>query len=88
MSATRFIPSIRRIGQWYGNDSGALQVNIVLFALAVETLRLCVRGHDVLAGCTLGAAPAIKVMPVLLIGYFLFQGRFLARALAGDGDAD
>ena len=57
-----------------------LQVNIIIFALALGGLYLQVKRRAVLGCLALGAAVAMKVMPVLFIPYFVYRRWWRAAA--------
>jgi hypothetical protein len=54
------------------------QLNGVLLALIVGAWWSDRRGHERLSGALLGLAGAIKVSPLLLLGYFVIRGRWRA----------
>ena len=55
-----------------------LQINLLIFALALGGLTLIARGREIAGGWTLGAAAALKVMPVLFVPYLLWKRRWNA----------
>ena len=60
----------------------ALNTNlVVLAAVLLGTLSL-VRGREIAAGCWVALAVALKIIPVLLIAYFLWTRRYRAFASA------
>jgi glycosyl transferase family 87 len=58
-----------------------LQVNIVIFTLALTGLYWQVTGREIAGSITLGAAAALKAMPVVFIPYLLYRRRYRAAAL-------
>lgn len=61
---------IRLIGQNF--ELG--QTTIILVFLSFYSLYLSTKGRDVLAGLMLGLAIITKIMPLVLIAYFVFRG--------------
>jgi alpha-1,2-mannosyltransferase len=59
-----------------------MQINIVVFALALGGLYMQARGRELAGGITLGCAAAIKVMPILFIPYLAYRRRWRAAAAA------
>lgn len=59
-----------------------LQINIVIFALALGGLYMQARGRELAGGVTIGCATAIKVMPILFIPYLAYRRRWRAAAAA------
>jgi glycosyl transferase family 87 len=57
-----------------------LQINLVVFALALTGLALQARGREVTGGVVLGFAAAIKVMPLAFVPYLMYRGRWRAAA--------
>jgi hypothetical protein len=57
-----------------------LQINIVIFTLALAGLYLQATGNEFAGSLTLGAAAAIKVMPVVFIPYLAYRRRYRAAA--------
>lgn len=55
-----------------------LQVNVVIFVLALAGLYLQRQGREVAGSLALGAAAALKVMPVVFIPYLAYRGRWRA----------
>ncbi|MBI4515273.1 MAG: DUF2029 domain-containing protein [Deltaproteobacteria bacterium] len=55
-----------------------LQINIVIFALALGGLHLQRRGQVLAGSAALGAAVALKVMPLVFIPYLAYRGRWRA----------
>jgi hypothetical protein len=53
------------------------QVNMVILLLLAVTLWLYLREHQALAGISIGVASMIKVIPILLLPYFLWRRRYL-----------
>ncbi|MEK7767220.1 MAG: glycosyltransferase family 87 protein, partial [bacterium] len=53
-----------------------LQVNIVIFALALGGLFLAARGRPLAGGLLLGTAAALKAMPVAFLPYLLYRRRW------------
>jgi len=65
--------------QW---DMRSLNTNlVVLSAVLLGTLSL-VRGREIAAGCWVALAVALKIIPVLLIAYFVWTRRYRAFASA------
>jgi alpha-1,2-mannosyltransferase len=63
-----------------------LQANVLIFALVLGALVLHCANRDLLSGCCLGLAVALKIMPALFVPYFLFRGRYrvaLAATVVG-----
>jgi hypothetical protein len=54
------------------------QVNLIVFALALGGLVLQEKGRDGIGGLLLGAAAALKVMPILFLPYLLYRRRWYA----------
>ncbi len=59
-----------------------VQVNILIFALALGGLFLQARGRQGWGGVALGAAAALKVMPVLFLPYLAYRRRWRAAGSA------
>jgi alpha-1,2-mannosyltransferase len=59
-----------------------MQINIVIFALALGGLYLQAKGRELSGGIALGCAAAIKVMPILFIPYLAYRRRWRAAAAA------
>jgi hypothetical protein len=57
-----------------------LQINIIIFALALGGLSLQATGREVAGGIALGCAAALKVMPVIFIPYLGYRRRWRAAA--------
>ena len=55
-----------------------LQVNIILFALALGGLYLQATRRELAGGVALGCAAALKVMPILFLPYLLYRKRWRA----------
>lgn len=64
-----------------------LQINIVIFALALGGLYLQATGREFAGSITLGAAAAMKVMPVAFIPYLAYRRRYRAAALTAAATA-
>jgi alpha-1,2-mannosyltransferase len=58
-----------------------LQVNLVIFTLALGGLYLQARGRVLLGSVALGSAVALKVMPLIFIPYLCYRRRWRAAAL-------
>ena len=52
------------------------QVNMVILLLLAVTFWLCLRERQVLAGMSLGVASMVKVIPILLLPYFLWRRKY------------
>ena len=59
--------------RWSLSNFEHLQVNIVILALVLAGLVSHRAGRDVRAGALIGAAAALKVMPVVFVPYFLWR---------------
>jgi alpha-1,2-mannosyltransferase len=59
-----------------------LQINLVVFALALAGLAVQARGREVGGGVIIGLAAAIKVMPLAFVPYLAYRGRWRAAAAA------
>ena len=57
-----------------------LQINIVIFTLALAGLYLQATGNEFAGSLTLGSAAAIKVMPVVFIPYLAYRRRWRPAA--------
>jgi hypothetical protein len=68
---------------WILSNFEHLQVNIVILALTLVGLTLHQRGSDTRAGLMIGAAAALKVMPVLFVPYFLWRRQWRAALSTG-----
>jgi len=66
--------------RWALSNFEHLQVNIPIFALTVAGLLLHRRGRDASAGLLIGAAAALKVMPILFAPYFAWRRQWRAAA--------
>jgi glycosyl transferase family 87 len=55
-----------------------LQINLLIFLMALGGLTLIAQGRDAAGGWSLGAAAALKVMPVLFVPYLLWRRRWRA----------
>jgi glycosyl transferase family 87 len=58
-----------------------LQVNIVIFTLALTGLYWQATGRELTGSIALGAAAALKAMPVVFIPYLVYRRRYRAAAL-------
>ncbi|MGB7211047.1 MAG: glycosyltransferase family 87 protein [Gemmatimonadales bacterium] len=65
---------------WVLSNFEHLQVNILIFTLALTGLALHREGRDGAGGAFLGLAAALKVMPVLFVPYFVWRRRWRAAA--------
>lgn len=63
---------------WILNSFQWLQISIILFAMTMYGLQLHRDGHDAGAGLFIGAAAAIKVMPILFVPYFAWRRQWRA----------
>ncbi len=63
---------------WIVSNFEYLQVNILIFALALTGLMFHRRGCDARAGLLIGAAAALKVFPILFAPYFLWRRQWRA----------
>jgi len=68
---------------WIVSNFQYLQVNIVIIALAMTGLAFHRRGCDVRAGAFLGAAAALKVLPIFFAPYFLWRRQWKAALSTG-----
>jgi alpha-1,2-mannosyltransferase len=59
-----------------------VQVNIVIYALALGGLLWAARGRIVAGGLLLGLAAGLKVMPVAFLPYLAYRGRWRFAAVA------
>jgi hypothetical protein len=57
-----------------------LQINIIIFTLALAGLYLQAKGNELAGSMALGAAAAIKVMPVVFIPYLAYRRQYRAAA--------
>lgn len=55
-----------------------LQINVVILALVLCGLALVWDGRHALGGAAIGAAAALKIMPALLVPYFLWRRQYRA----------
>ncbi len=55
-----------------------LQINILMFLLTLGGLALIARRREAVGGLALGAAAALKVMPILFVPYLLWRRRWRA----------
>jgi hypothetical protein len=65
---------------WIINTFEWLQVNILIFTMTLYGLLLHARRRDGLAGVLIGAAAAMKVMPILFVPYFAWRRQWRAAA--------
>jgi hypothetical protein len=65
---------------YLGSNFSHLQVNLLLFGLALWGLSLQARDRSVAGGVALGLAAALKVMPILFLAYLVARRRFAAAA--------
>lgn len=72
VSGIALLLCIRLIGQNF--ELG--QTTIILVFLSFYSLYLSVKGKDLLAGLMLALAIITKIMPLVLIAYFIFRGNF------------
>lgn len=70
ISAIAFVLCIRLIGQNF--ELG--QTTVILVFLSFYSLYLSRKGQDVIAGLMLSLAIITKIMPLVLIAYFVFRG--------------
>lgn len=54
------------------------QVNLIVTAAVIAALAALLRRRDLFAGTLLATAAAIKVIPILALGWIVLRGRFLA----------
>ncbi len=66
--------------RWALSNFEHLQVNILIFALTAAGLLFHRRGRDARAGLLIGAAAALKVMPILFAPYFAWRRQWRAAA--------
>ncbi len=59
-----------------------VQINILIFALALGGLYMQARGRELAGGMALGCAAAIKVMPILFVPYLAYRRRWRAATAA------
>jgi len=65
--------------QW---DMRSLNTNLVVLAAVLLGILSLVRGREIAAGCWVAFAVALKIIPVLLIVYFVWTRRYKAFASA------
>ncbi|MGH7533432.1 MAG: glycosyltransferase family 87 protein [Gemmatimonadales bacterium] len=65
---------------WVLSNFEHLQVNILIFTLALAGLAQHRKGRDGAGGALIGLAAALKVMPVLFVPYFIWRRRWRAAA--------
>jgi hypothetical protein len=63
---------------YFINDMDLLQINAILFALALWGLYLQERGRESAGGIAIGAAAALKIMAVAFLPYLLYRKRWRA----------
>lgn len=66
--------------RWVSGNFEHLQINILIFALALYGLVLHTRGRPAASGLALGSAAALKVMPVLFVPYFVWRRQWRSAA--------
>lgn len=59
-----------------------VQMTIFLAWLMVEALYRCDEGREIIAGILIGMGTIVKVMPVVMIPYFIYRRRFVAASSA------
>lgn len=64
--------------RWILSNFEHLQVNIIIFALVLAGLVCHRAGRDARAGLLIGAAAALKVLPVVFIPYFFWRRQWRA----------
>lgn len=72
---------------WIFSNFEHLQVNISILGLTLGGLVLHRSGRDIRGGLLIGAAAALKVMPVLFLPYFVWRRRWRAAAGVAAGTA-
>lgn len=60
-------------GRFWSSNFELGQTTIILVFLSVHALNASIKGRHVTAGLMLSAAIVIKIMPIVLIGYFIFR---------------
>jgi hypothetical protein len=63
---------------YFISDMGLLQINSILFALALWGLYLQEKGREAAGGIAIGAAAATKVMAIVFLPYLLYRKRWRA----------
>ncbi len=64
--------------QFISNNIGMVQITIFLMWIIFESLQFIRNGHEAIGGILLGIGINIKIMPVILLGYFFYRGYFKA----------
>jgi hypothetical protein len=69
------------------NNYSHLQVNLLVFAIALWGLWRQAEGRTLSGGAAIGLAASLKVMPVLFVPYLAYRGRWRAALAAGAATA-
>jgi hypothetical protein len=69
------------------NNYSHLQVNLLVFAIALWGLWRQAMGRTLSGGAAIGLAASLKVMPVLFVPYLAYRGRWRAALAAGAATA-
>ena len=86
MSGAALLPLLLTI-RWSLSNFEHLQVNIIILALTLGGLWYHRNHRNVAAGFLIGAAAALKVMPVLFVPYFFWRRQWKAMAWTVIGTA-
>jgi uncharacterized membrane protein len=70
-------------GVWILSNFEHLQINILIFAIALVGLVFHRQGHDVLAGLFIGMGGAMKILPILFLPYFLWRRQWRVALYTG-----
>lgn len=68
--------------QFASNNLGMVQMTIFLMWAILESLKLAKNGNEIIGGLILGAIINIKIMPIVMLGYFFYRGYLKAFFVA------
>jgi hypothetical protein len=84
--AAIFVPLLLT-SRWLLANFEHLQVNILIFLLAIAGLYWICTNREGLGACSLGLAAALKVMPIVFVPYLAYRRRWRAAVLAASAAA-
>jgi hypothetical protein len=82
LAAPEVIVPLLLTGRYLVSNFDHLQINLIVFALALGGLDLDRRGRALAGGFAIGLASAIKLMPIAFVPYLLWARRWTAAAAA------
>ncbi|MEA2626937.1 MAG: alpha,2-mannosyltransferase [Candidatus Binatota bacterium] len=82
LAAPEMLVPLLLTGRYLVSNFDHLQINLIVFALALGGLDLDARGRPLAGGLALGLASAIKLMPIAFVPYLMWARRWTAAAAA------